>query len=1621
MNKNRKLILILILSLVLFIGAAHFALAQVQPFGGGAQQTIVQNALGLGAQDPRVTVAKIIRVALGFLGIIAIGLVLYGGWLWLTSGGDASKVERAKKLLISAGIGLLIILSAWGIVTFILSSLLSATGTPPGGPGPGPGPGGFCSPACLPSEFCCSGSCQTTVCSPPPGTPCDSNTLTPACDPDNTMCAASQFCNTSSCLCQPTGGVGDPCDADTSTAVCEPDPTMCSAYLECDTGSCTCEGAPVIQWLSPLDGAVGNFITIGGRYFGTTTGSVYFSDITGSTTVLAQFPNTVNPACTNNWSETQIIVVVPAGTAPLSAVRVARADGQQDETDDTRGPAIDDFIINSTIRPGLCLASPATGAFGLSFTLQGNNFNGTARDVLFGSATASTSADNVNFLSALSATAAIPNIRAGGNTVFVSAAGESSNVLNFTIASDPNNDPLIDYLDPAEGPIGQYVTIYGRNFKDYQAGASRVVFENGGAAIDADIDFPAACQNSWWRDRYIIVKVPTGVSLAVWQVSVTNKLLRQSNLVDFSVTTGSPTGLCALIPHNGPVGQSVEAIGDYFGTTAGIARYYNNQPGSISSWANQSVTSLVPAGAETGAFRIVNSAGDISNSINFTVGKCVAASDCESGEECCGGGTFDGICRVSGSCGEGTLAACTFAWTFTTAVSTTTPATCAGYSGGAACLAAGACPNSPGQCQSSTNAVTGSCGDAYCNTLPGCWSGCVYDPAINQCKLAVSSCDETNTTLLPPFTAECRDVGGSGFWQFNNGKASCPLGSYRDPNGWCTVGAIGAPQTCSSCSSGLDCQAGECVVDRKICESGSSCDLTAGSPTENECISGGSTCGCCCRVGFEAQDCCAGLTCEPGGCGSGPTYGQCTGCRVEIGGVVDAAASDAACNCTSGPATRYCDLTDPAYPNGVCNDVSLLNGPCNAPTLNGPFNSIAQATSTWTTGSILYRATTTNTTIWYTTDLTPNPSCDPTSPICGPGLYCGSSCACQTVPGSNAQDFLTGTELPCGCTSDLDCGDPSLYGCSLIDTCCQVRPDIISTEPVPGEIDVCRNPLITATFDQEMDIQSFSGNVIVVGDYGTEQCPAGTNYLIGGLYKKYNFFSKLWFNLSRMFTETAQALPGNFCAITGLVKGYNDSSGQGVLTFAPSAVLDADREYFAIIKGDDSATASTSEGVLSRYGIGMTSPSSETFNGATSTGYIWSFRTKPIDPGPPADDGICRLEYVAIEPTSYLFQSTQNDTADDGLGNSLDASTVDRDKEFIAFAKSAAGQSIVPITGYSWNWDWTSENESVARLGASTSPSITPAEVIVEAQNKKDAKTYLKVNATIGVDLISTPSSVGKSKSAKAPIYVFICENPWPPVINPAIWPWQDTGANCTQETATCLDQNFELYYCRDKKAVGTANDLPAILVNPVVRGTPSAPNQPLKELFFLRENLPGQASLTVADQFDGSRVYALWPPVTGASGYKLYYGSASKTYSEVIETTATNYLVSGLKAGKKYYFAVTSIVGSSNAESAASNEFSITPTDTKKPPIPTGFNASPADRAIDLTWNINSSSDTVGYYVYYGTAEYSYGAREAVNKSTNQATITGLTNGVPYYFMLGAYDAAGNEATTTSASSTPM
>ncbi|PIR74594.1 MAG: hypothetical protein COU35_01805 [Candidatus Magasanikbacteria bacterium CG10_big_fil_rev_8_21_14_0_10_47_10] len=109
-------------------------------FGVG---TVDQSGLALGSQDIRLTIAGIIRAFLGLLGIIAVVIVIYGGFVYMTSGGSEDKIAQAKKILINGAIGLFIIMSSFAITQFFISRLSEATGVGAGagGAGAGRGPG----------------------------------------------------------------------------------------------------------------------------------------------------------------------------------------------------------------------------------------------------------------------------------------------------------------------------------------------------------------------------------------------------------------------------------------------------------------------------------------------------------------------------------------------------------------------------------------------------------------------------------------------------------------------------------------------------------------------------------------------------------------------------------------------------------------------------------------------------------------------------------------------------------------------------------------------------------------------------------------------------------------------------------------------------------------------------------------------------------------------------------------------------------------------------------------------------------------------------------------------------------------------------------------------------------------------------------------------------------------------------------------------------------------------------------------------------------------------------------------------------------------------------------------
>ncbi len=118
MNNFKTIILALVLGFILSIPFFNNALAYDDPVDGGIR--IVDNHSQLTNRDPRSVAGDFIMIALSFLGIIAIIVVIYAGFQWMTSGGNQERVSSAKKMLIAGLIGLLIILLSLAITRWLI-------------------------------------------------------------------------------------------------------------------------------------------------------------------------------------------------------------------------------------------------------------------------------------------------------------------------------------------------------------------------------------------------------------------------------------------------------------------------------------------------------------------------------------------------------------------------------------------------------------------------------------------------------------------------------------------------------------------------------------------------------------------------------------------------------------------------------------------------------------------------------------------------------------------------------------------------------------------------------------------------------------------------------------------------------------------------------------------------------------------------------------------------------------------------------------------------------------------------------------------------------------------------------------------------------------------------------------------------------------------------------------------------------------------------------------------------------------------------------------------------------------------------------------------------------------
>ncbi|MFH0891785.1 MAG: hypothetical protein V1867_03325 [Candidatus Falkowbacteria bacterium] len=122
---NKKILVFVLISSFLGFMAATGTMAGSlwdSQQGMGATSDEIGAAFGQTSGTPTdiwTTVALIVKVFLGFLGIIFFGLMLWAGFKWMGSRGNESTINEAKSQMGAAVIGLIIILMSYAIASFV--------------------------------------------------------------------------------------------------------------------------------------------------------------------------------------------------------------------------------------------------------------------------------------------------------------------------------------------------------------------------------------------------------------------------------------------------------------------------------------------------------------------------------------------------------------------------------------------------------------------------------------------------------------------------------------------------------------------------------------------------------------------------------------------------------------------------------------------------------------------------------------------------------------------------------------------------------------------------------------------------------------------------------------------------------------------------------------------------------------------------------------------------------------------------------------------------------------------------------------------------------------------------------------------------------------------------------------------------------------------------------------------------------------------------------------------------------------------------------------------------------------------------------------------------------------
>lgn len=639
----RKRLLLLSLAVVaLCVGVWFVQAAPAWAAGVNAGLTPeVETSLGLGTTDIRVSVARMIRIFMGLLGIIAVALIIYGGVLWMTSAGNEEQIDKARKTIIGAVIGLAIILSAFSIASFVINALTKATGASPGVDSGGAGATLSCVPR--PPDGC------------PAGSFADPEHPNELCCTQNTLLGGTSIDGLPSLVVLGFSPMG---------AVPLRNVTV-RALLSADVDPATVTDALRVETIS---------------------GDVVAGSVTASGALIEFTPEATCPEPNQDRrclaGDTDFRVTLQNTVATPDGLRVACAPQDPRCTStfrtgnevDTAAPSVVEIlspddgqsIIQGDQMPIQVRAADDAGIGAVEMLVDGNVVgrtvsNGPTADftsvVLWDSTEAAVGEHSVGATAAdwdSNQTSVAPiaiqvrpaacgnglqdadetgldcggSCGACGGGACQRAGDCAGGMCRAGVCSDV---PRIDRMTPADGALGSLVTLIGVGFGDT---AGTVTFL--GSDAEGDEQIAGICAPSAWSDREITVIVPSGAQSGA--VRITTASGEQDDTIDargpmigpFTVNNRVRPGVCVINPDSGKAGDPLQVSGTGFGAGSAMGdrvvfRIDGRDisiPATSGTWSPERIQSVVPsvttAAATRGSVR-VRAGGVDSNEKAFTL------------------------------------------------------------------------------------------------------------------------------------------------------------------------------------------------------------------------------------------------------------------------------------------------------------------------------------------------------------------------------------------------------------------------------------------------------------------------------------------------------------------------------------------------------------------------------------------------------------------------------------------------------------------------------------------------------------------------------------------------------------------------------------------------------------------------------------------------------------------------------------------------------------------------------------------------------------------------------------------------------------------------------------------